>query len=277
MQSAEHQPNTFPADYSQGMTLREINEKLIELNLGPSLTEQQLDYAVAEIRDKAGEGRPNPRNTLVSGIWKSGGDTLARQYIEDLLSRARETHPVEPANHAQHHERNYPRPQPVNNDFDSGAQERSRPKDSPESFHIFGGKGALTVEADLTRGEAHTIAIDAAKSIGNRKYGWNDKIRLQLTVNELPEFAAVLFRYQSKCKFESHGQNNDKGIEIQWQDKSSPMFIKVFATGHMVPVPVTRPDIFKMQALVVRVLRKEYRGLDGTSLMRMLKLYGETS
>lgn len=43
----------------------------------------------------------------------------------------------------------------------------------------------------------------------------------------------------------------------------------------MVPVPITRPDVFKLQALTVKVLRQEYRGLDGTSLMRMLKLYGE--
>lgn len=227
MQNAEQQPSTCPADNSQEMTLREINEKLIELELGPSLTAQQLDFVVAEIRE---QGRPNPRGTLVSGIWKSEGDGLIRQYLEDMFDRARSAHPALQPQQQQRSGDTYPRPHAVNSETGSGREERSRTGDTPESFHIFGGNGALTVEADQTRSQAHTIAIDAAKSIGNKKNGWADKIRLQLTVNELPEFAAVLFRYQSACKFDSHGQDNDKGLEVRWQEKSSPLFIKVNAS-----------------------------------------------
>ena len=49
-----------------------------------------------------------------------------------------------------------------------------RPQDRA-SFHVYGGKAALCFEADLTRNEVHTIALDAATATGPKQYNWGKK------------------------------------------------------------------------------------------------------
>ncbi len=121
------------------------------------------------------------------------------------------------------------------------------------SLHAYGTKAALTFETDESRAGMPTIFIDAAASVGERKYDWSNKLRLQLTRQELPVVAAVFLGILPKCEFKNHGEGKDKGFSIENQGKA--FFIRVFAKGKNFPVPVDPIDAFYIASLVLHQLR----------------------
>lgn len=123
------------------------------------------------------------------------------------------------------------------------------------SLHVYGGKGALTFEADETRGGYPTVSLDAAVATGPREYNWTDKVRVQFTRTELPVVLAVLLGLVGRCEFGSHGENNDKGFSLEHQ--KDKVFVRVFAKDQGVrAVPVPLVDAYSVSCLVARQLRK---------------------
>lgn len=123
------------------------------------------------------------------------------------------------------------------------------------SFHVYGGKAALCFETDTTRGGVHTIALDAAPVVNPREYDWNSKIRIQLTRQEMPIVAAVLFGLHPSCEFKNHGPEKDKGFFIEAQP--GKFFVKVFAKGAKHAVPMEVADAYRVATLFLRQLRKD--------------------
>ncbi len=138
------------------------------------------------------------------------------------------------------------------------------------SVHVYGGKAALSFEADKTRDGTHTVALDAAVSVGERKYDWTNKIRLQLTSRELPVVAAVMLGLVPKCEFKNHGPNNDKGFSMECQiDK---VFVKVFAKDQALrAVPVDAADAWRVGTVLLRQLRRQCPWMDGQALNLSLR------
>lgn len=147
---------------------------------------------------------------------------------------------------------------------------RMNPEDRA-SVHVYGGKAALCFEADITKGQVPTIALDAAMTTGPRQYDWAGKVRLQLTRAELPVVTAVLIGALQRCEFKNHGQDNSKGFSMERQE-GGKVFIKVFAKDQGVRgVPVMAPDVFYVASLMMRQLRKANPWLDGTALMSLIR------
>lgn len=71
--------------------------------------------------------------------------------------------------------------------------------------HVYGASAALCFEEDITRGGSHTVSIDAADLVTSRQYNWKEKIRLQLTPDELIVVGAVLFGMIPCCEYKNHG------------------------------------------------------------------------
>ena len=139
------------------------------------------------------------------------------------------------------------------------------------SVHVYGGKAALCFEADMTKAEVPTVALDAALSSGVRQYDWGNKIRLQMTRGELPVVAAVLIGALQKCEFKNHGADNSKGFSMERQ-QGGKVFIKVFAKdAPLRTVPVMAPDVFYVASLVLRQLQKTNPWLDTTSMMSLIR------
>lgn len=139
------------------------------------------------------------------------------------------------------------------------------------SVHVYGSKAALCFEADMTKNDVPTVALDAALTSGVRQYDWGNKIRLQMTRGELPVVAAVLIGALQRCEFKNHGADNSKGFSMERQ-QGGKVFIKVFAKD--VPlrtVPVMAPDAFYVASLVLRQLQMSNPWLDTTSLMSLVR------
>ena len=142
------------------------------------------------------------------------------------------------------------------------------------SIHVYGGKGALSFEVDETRKGVPTVCVDAASSQGPRKFDWRNKIRLQLTRDELPIVAAVFLGFQPCCEFSNHGENNSKGFTLERQHNrgQKSLFMRVFEKDKgMKAVPIPMAEAFLIQSMLLHQLCVTHPHLDGTMLMTMLR------
>lgn len=138
-------------------------------------------------------------------------------------------------------------------------------------YHVYGGKAALCFEADVTKGDDHTIALDAALATAPRQFNWGDKIRIQLTRAELPTVAAVLLGILPGCEFGNHGPENNKGFSIERQ-QGGKVYVKVFAKGLGVRgVPIMPQDLYYVASLFMRQLKKATPWLDDSGVLALLK------
>lgn len=267
------------------ITLRQINETLAEAGF-PSIDGQQMNMM------KNFESR----NRIIKAINIARDDTGARAFLTTLFGKcgiqvgtsqasqqngsARSQAPREAASSPAQNSNSYqhasnapamhtPMPESRSSSTSSQAETARVAPEDRFSFHVYGGKAALSFEADMTRNDAYTIALDAASTTGPRTYDWKNKIRIQLTRAELPVVAAVLVGARAKCEFKNHGPENNKGFSMERQGEK--VFIKVF--GSNVPVkavPVEAPDVFYVTTLVIRQLRKNAPWLDPTSITNLL-------
>lgn len=134
---------------------------------------------------------------------------------------------------------------------------------------VFGHSAALVFEAESTRKEVPTIAVDAALAVpsadkaapGPKSYDWASKLRLQMTPRELPMVTAVHLGYRQSFQSGNHG-GQGKGFSLERQSDKGVVFWRVYAPG-VSPraVPIDSADSFYVTALLMAQL---VRVLPGT-------------
>jgi hypothetical protein len=145
---------------------------------------------------------------------------------------------------------------------------------------VFGSKAALYFGYDQTRSGAHTLRIDAATAIAERKFDWNTKIGIQVTAQELPVIAALFCGLIDKCEFKNHGAKKNKGFKIESQPslsgKGKQLFFNVSEAGKpLKAIPVGAEDTFFIRNLLLSQLAKNSPELDGTILLASLKVFAQ--
>lgn len=163
-------------------------------------------------------------------------------------------------------------PAPTRSSWPAGTTGNGRRPQRP-SHHAYGGKAAIMFELDETKAGVATVALDGARAIAERQYDWKDKVRIQLTMSEVPVVAATLFGLLPKCQFANHGPDNDKGFEIEWQGERGSFFVKVWqGKGNLRAVPMTREDAFHVGQIVLRAIQQASPArLDATGALNSLR------
>lgn len=128
------------------------------------------------------------------------------------------------------------------------------------SFKIFGSGAALCVSEARTRSSnQHTIQIEGAlaRGAGRREFDWQNKIIVQLTVQEAYTVLALFENLIPSVKFDGHGRGHDKSLHIDFQDLH--YFVRVIQRGRAaVALPVRAVDAIQIVALVYKqLLRNE--------------------
>jgi hypothetical protein len=128
------------------------------------------------------------------------------------------------------------------------------------SFKIFGSGAALCVSEARTRSSnQHTIQIEGALALGagRREFDWQNKIIVQLTVQEAYTALALFENLIPNVKFDGHGRAHDKSLHIDFQD--SHYFVRVIQRGRAaVALPVRAVDAIQIVALLYKqLLRNE--------------------
>jgi len=129
------------------------------------------------------------------------------------------------------------------------------------SFKIFSSAAALCIAEATTRAERkHTINIEGAVALagGARKtFDWPNKIVVQLTVQEAYQVLALLENKIRSLRFDGHGREHDKSLQIEFQD--SHYFFRLIQRGRAaVAVQVRAVDSLQIVSLIYKqLLRNE--------------------
>jgi len=191
-------------------------------------------------------------------------------YLQNLVIAHGRLHPQEEKQPQAQQKR-----EPNMNDKDRPYQAKSFRQEEPNKFEnketvkVYGGKSALTIEEDITQGEFHTVAIDAAMATGPRQYDWGKKIRIQLTRQELPATLAVMLGFNRSVEFKNHGTENNKGFSFE--DQGDKVFGKVFSPDGVRALPITPEDKFYIAMIMARQLAKNYQGNSVTDIINILR------
>lgn len=152
--------------------------------------------------------------------------------------------------------------------------ERNRPAPATRvNFHVYGGKGALTIEAAERKTNQgaiqHVVYIDAAPATAPREYAWKDKLMFMLLPAEIPAVLAVLANLTPKTELRNHGEEKDKALMVEHQGGN--IFVKLFHAKRMIAVPVTAEDALRWSALLLRQMQRNQFDLDAASAMTLLR------
>lgn len=125
--------------------------------------------------------------------------------------------------------------------------------------HIYGLKGALTVEMDALRVKGddglvlQTVILEAASAAGHRSYDWANKIGFQFMRRELPLLACALLGMLDKpLEMGNHGQEANKFVVIT--DQGDKLFVQVKQGARLFAVPVGPSDVHAWVELVMQAL-----------------------
>lgn len=124
------------------------------------------------------------------------------------------------------------------------------------SFKIFSTAAALCIAEATTRAERkHTINIEGAVALaggGARKtFDWPNKIVVQLTVQEAYQVLALLENKIRSLRFDGHGREHDKSLQIEFQD--SHYFFRLIQRGRAaVAVQVRAVDSLQIVSLLYK-------------------------
>lgn len=110
-----------------------------------------------------------------------------------------------------------------------------------------------------------TISIDFAKSLGPKKYDWNNKMIFQFTEKELPGFIAVLMGWAPAVEFKGHGPDKNKGIKVHHQ--GTKVYIQGYTKGFSVGVPVAVDTLTMVTALCWEQLIKTHPAVAQAGLL----------
>jgi hypothetical protein len=127
------------------------------------------------------------------------------------------------------------------------------------SFKIFGGSAALCISEARTRaGNQYTIQVEGAVLLagGARKeFDWRNKIVVQLTVQEAYLVLALFENLIPRVKFDGHGREHDKSLQMELQD--AHYFVRIIQRGRAaIAVPVRAVDAIPIVALLYKQLMR---------------------
>lgn len=259
-------------------TLGDVNRRLHELGL------QAIDVFVAQEITKE-----MPRSRFVQALREANDNTGAMNFLTRLISSKvkakdparnqapsdRQASPPEASSAAMPEASRRDEPpmpeQSYNNSGNSAPAEGGAPRVKEYlSHHVYGGKAALCWNVDETRAGEPTIRLEAAKSIGERKYDWSTKIAIQFTRDELTVTLAVLTGALDKVEGKNHGIGDQAGKGFEIVDQGKNFFVRVFApNAGACAVPMTPEDAFTVCSILLKQMQQGKPWLDAQDLIAL--------
>ena len=138
------------------------------------------------------------------------------------------------------------------------------------AHHVYGKQAALYFSVDTTRGGQPTLMLEAALANAPQSYNWAEKIRIQLTPDELLNVVSVLLNLLPHCEYSAHGPEHDKGFSLTHQGNT--IFCRVSAKNQKVrTVPIPLEEAFRVAALGIRQIQQSNPWLDTMGLLTLLQ------
>lgn len=161
-------------------------------------------------------------------------------------------HPVySPPNHV---DANYPHPA-EQAEFDDARV--GQPSGSRLKVRLFGKDAGHSLEITRHRRAGDfmnvgVVTVDSARAQSNGSYDWRNKLVIQLTPEEMPAAIAVLMGLIPSAKFENHGSDRSKFLEMRNQEGGM-----MLVTGHrqtFYAAPVKTANLYYVLDLFCRAM-----------------------
>lgn len=138
------------------------------------------------------------------------------------------------------------------------------------SFHVYGGRAALTFEEGTTpKQDDHTVFVDGARG-QNRTYEWDSKIRFMFTPKELLKVLAVVIGATAKVKLDSHGPQKNKYLSVEHQG-SKLYWTMGQGKDLSLALPIEGEDAFAIAAMLTKQIRRNYdSSLDNRDILTLV-------
>lgn len=122
--------------------------------------------------------------------------------------------------------------------------------------YAYSTKYALCMEESYTRKKQPTVMFSAAKKSNptSNEYDWSNALHLQLTVQELPQVAAVFMGELVECHFTNH---QHKSIKISNQQANLFVYIDDRKRGGCA-IPIVPFDAFYFTGLLLAQLSQHF-------------------
>lgn len=133
------------------------------------------------------------------------------------------------------------------------ANDLVKERESGIKLVAYGGSYAFQCQQARTVAGWHTIQFESAPknhtSPTDRTFNWSQKIAFQITDSELPMLIAVLFGFLPAIRFDLHGPEKNKWLEIV--NQGNRMFFRAGMKGspHVAPVSLIEASMFGLLAL----------------------------
>ncbi len=148
----------------------------------------------------------------------------------------------------------------------------------PQFFSLknHGTKAAIEMKPSLTQSGWHTVMLEGANSIGERKFNWQDKTAVQITKTELLPVIAVLLGIRKEFEGKAHGPNKNKGFSIKWQTSRTSDIMNVFITiseakKPLKGVPISAYDALMLAHLAISQYRNNMPQMSADSVIESLR------
>lgn len=168
--------------------------------------------------------------------------------------------------------------QPSNKENKPPASDPNKETREYRGYKVFGRKSAFYVGIDETRSGTPTLRFEGAVAVAEKQYNWGEKISIQLTQQELPHVACVLFGWLPECEYKNHGPAKNKGFKliIQSNNGKTGLFVNLMeANKPMCAIPVSSVDLYYLRNLALGQLVKNEPDLDSTAILASLKTYAK--
>ena len=115
----------------------------------------------------------------------------------------------------------------------------------------------------------HVVTIESARALDTGGYDWARKLTVQLTPEEMPAAVAVLMNIRPSARFERHGPERDKFLELRWQ--ADGIAVVTGQRSCFYAVPVKSSAVYYLRSLFCRALAQ---GQERGSVADVLALVG---
>jgi hypothetical protein len=140
----------------------------------------------------------------------------------------------------------------------------------------YGGKAAFQVEQSMTKDERHTVMLESAPKLvtndpNDKRYDWSQKLSFQLSQEELPFFIGVFLGIIPSVRFDMHGQDKSKFLEVI--NQGNKYFLKNGSADRGIKVaPVSIVEGFQFGLLGLNQYTKNYPHLSSDAVLTSIRM-----
>ena len=137
-----------------------------------------------------------------------------------------------------------------------------------DGFHVYGASASAKFEIVSNRGGVFVLAVDIAGRVPSKdSFDWENKIAIQVTDREMPQFMCAVLGITQTFDLRNHGPKKHKSLSLANQSDKGVLYLRVTEgqVGHSIPISADK--VFHLGVIGMKVLSLQTRADTQTCLL----------